>query len=1373
MKEDKLNVSEAESFRKKARSFHSGKEGRISSSSAGTVENFQMDDPQAGGMDSELEERSQDLSTRNDVAAVHKQPTDNHEFDAREDESDSKSPPPKKKTKMVSFRRLVSHRDFLDSSLMVAGTLGAIAAGVSQPLLTVLFGSLVDALDPRKPVSNSTAPVNSLCLKLLYTALGCGFGSFLEMAGWTISAERQAIRLRSMYLKALLRQDVGFYDQEVGVGEAINKISGDILLIQDAMGDKVASVIELTTRFFFGFGVGFYTSWKMTLVTIAALPPIAIVGSLMAVSLTKASNRVQDAYSKAGVTVEQALGSIRTIASNTGEKRAMETYDNALEKAEKAGAKLGLTNGLGLGAVFFTTFSAYGLAMWYGSRLVADGEATAGEIIRTLFSVVMGGSSLGLVVPFLTGILAGLGAGYSMFQIIDRKPPIDSENLGGETIPSVKGEIQLKNVYFAYPTRPEFPVFTDFSLLIQAGSTTALVGESGSGKSSVIQLIERFYDPQDGQVLLDGVDIRELQLKWLRSQIALVSQEPVLFATSIRENIRYGKEDATQEEIESACVLANAALFIDRMPEGYDTLVGDRGIQLSGGQKQRVAIARAILKSPRILLLDEATSALDAESEHIVQEALDRLSTRQTTVVIAHRLSTIKNASLIAVVQNGTIVETGVHEELSQNPASAYSQLIRFQEISKTESSEPESNMEISNWRTDGASGRSDGGSFRKPSNRSFRDSSSRRLAARSHSRRGSSSRFSFVSDILSISQRVSSKHFDATQVHDLLDTDVELGKEDMPEEDILAKQKVSLTRLAGMNKPELPFLLLGAVGAAGAGAILPVFAFCLDKSIVALQEVQPSTVRHDGGFYALLFVALAGAHILFTPCEKISFAYAGERLLRRLRLKSFEKILRQEVSWFDEDRNSSAILSSKLLADAAVVRGVVSDAVCTTVEAVSTLIVGFSIAFSASWELALVILGISPFLAMQAVLTISMEHQPSKTDQNNVNQAAQVASDAVSNIRTVASFCAEEKIVQLYAKKLKAASIANIRKGLLNGFTYGIANFCLFCGYAIAFYAGAKFALQGRVKINEVFLVILTMALSALSLANALRKVPELARCKPAIRSIFALLDQNSKVDPLDDNGVSLKSLRGRIDFQAVTFRYPTRPTVLVLQGLSFTLRSGTTLALVGGSGSGKSTVISLIERFYDPLSGSILIDGVEIQALNITWLRQNIGLVSQEPVLFDDTIRGNILHGKEGSTTEDEIHEAARFANAHTFISALPDGYSTRVGERGVQLSGGQKQRVAIARAILKNPKILLLDEATSALDAESEHVVQEALDRVMVQRSTIIVAHRLSTVRNAQQILVLKSGNIAEKGTYSELISAGGLFASLARQTFTRAV
>ncbi|KAL2644767.1 hypothetical protein R1flu_012354 [Riccia fluitans] len=1366
--EEEPNVSE------KADSFHSRKRGGSISSSLSIGISGRMDEPPVALSNSPVKQMFRDSSFRNEAATVNEKEDSNETWQKDSSEGDPKPTPSKEKNTMISFRRLISHRDSLDTLLMFIGTMGAIGSGCSQPLLAILFGTLVDAVNGRTAPAALVETVSKTCYHLLYAAIGCGVASVLEMAGWAIAAERQAVRLRCMYLKSLLRQDVGYFDQEIGVGEAVNKLSGDILVIQDAMGDKVATVIELSVRFLFGWGVGFYTSWKMTAVTIAALPPVAVVGTLMGVSLTKATNQAQSAYTEAGVTAEQTLGSIRTVASNTGEKRAVEKYDSDLAIAERAGIRLGYTDGIGLGILICITFSTYGMAMWYGSRLVSTGEATAGEVIRVIFAVVMGGSAMGMAVPYLARVSEGLRAGYSMFQIIDRKPPIDSDNLNGKTMQSVKGEVEFKSVYFAYPTRPESPIFENFSLLIKAGSTTALVGESGSGKSTVIQLIERFYDPQNGQVLLDGVDIRELQLKWLRSQIALVSQEPVLFGTSIRENIKYGKDDATQEEIEAACVLANAALFIDRMPQGYDTLVGDRGIQLSGGQKQRVAIARAILKNPRILLLDEATSALDAESEYMVQDALDRMSTSQTTVVIAHRLTTIKNASLIAVVHNGVVVETGVHEELSGNPNSAYSQLIRFQERSQPDDMTSEEGIENSGDQIRVASGRSERlkgeTSFRKPS----REYSSRRLVSViSHSRRVSSSRFSFVSEILSLSHRSSSKHFDPAQVHDLLDDTFGSEKEDKSKDSAIAvQQKVSVFRLAGMSKPEALFLFLGAVGSAVNGLVLPTFAFALAKSIVALQAATPQTVRHEGGFYASVFVMLGAAHLFCMPCERINFAYAGERLLRRLRSQSFEKILRQEVSWFDEDSNSSAKLSARLLADAAAVKSVIGDTFCTIVQALSTVIAGYSIAFSGSWELALIVIGLSPFLGMQAVVTEALGSQPSQTDKENLSQASQVVSDSVSNIRTVASFGAEEKIVELYANKSTTAYFTDIKKGVYSGLSLGFANFSLFCSYALSFYAGAQLVKLGRVKIDDVILVFLAVALSAVTVANALKKVPELSRSKPAIRSIFALLDRDSMTDPLDDKGVSLKHLRGRIDFRAVSFRYPSRSTVPVLQGLSFTLKPGQTLALVGGSGSGKSTVISLIERFYDPLSGSILIDGVEIQALKITWLRQNIGLVSQEPVLFDDTIRGNILYGKGGKTTEDEIHEAARFANAHAFISALPDGYNTRVGERGIQLSGGQKQRVAIARAILKNPKILLLDEATSALDAESEHIVQEALDRIMVHRSTIMVAHRLSTVRNADQILVLKSGRIAEKGTYDELIASGGIFAALARQRFSKA-
>lgn len=308
---------------------------------------------------------------------------------------------------------------------------------------------------------------------------------------------------------------------------------------------------------------------------------------------------------------------------------------------------------------------------------------TGGQVINMIVAVLTGSMSLGQASPSLSAFAAGRAAAYKMFKTIKREPAIDSYDVKGKTLEDIRGNIELSEVYFSYPARPDEQIFSGFSLFIPSGTTAALVGQSGSGKSTVISLIERFYDPQAGEVLIDGINLEEFQLKWIRGKIGLVSQEPALFSGSIRDNIAYGKEGATIEEINDAAELANAAKFIDKLPQGIDTMVGKHGTQLSGGHKQRVAIARAILKDLRILLLDEATSALDAESERIVQDALDRIMVNRTTVIVAHRLSTVRNADVIAVIHQGKMVEKGSHTELLKDPEGAYSQLIRFQEVKK------------------------------------------------------------------------------------------------------------------------------------------------------------------------------------------------------------------------------------------------------------------------------------------------------------------------------------------------------------------------------------------------------------------------------------------------------------------------------------------------------------------------------------------------------------------------------------------------------------------------------------------------------------------------------------------------------------------
>ncbi|KAL6004059.1 ABC transporter B member 21 [Asimina triloba] len=360
---------------------------------------------------------------------------------------------------------------------------------------------------------------------------------------------------------------------------------------------------------------------------------------------------------------------------------------------------------------------------------------------------------------------------------------------------------------------------------------------------------------------------------------------------------------------------------------------------------------------------------------------------------------------------------------------------------------------------------------------------------------------------------------------------------------------------------------------------------------------------------------------------------------------------------------------------------------------------------------------------------------------------ASQVANDAVGSIRTVASFCAEDRVMELYQKKCEA------------------------------FYAGARFVEDGKATFRDVFRVFFALTMAAFAISQSSSLAPDASKAKSSTASIFAILDRKSEIDASDDSGMTLDHVKGDIDFKHVSFKYPTRPDVQIFRDLCLAIHSGKrllltksiilsqTVALVGESGSGKSTAISLLQRFYDLESGEILLDGIELRKFQLRWLRRQMGLVSQEPVLFNDTIRANIAYGKDGDATEAEIVAAAERANAHKFISSLQQGYDTPVGERGIQLSGGQKQRIAIARAIVKDPKILLLDEATSALDAESERVVQDALDRVMVNRTTVVVAHRLSTIKGADLIAVVKNGVIVEKGKHEALINVpDGAYASL---------
>ncbi|BFG23770.1 hypothetical protein CerSpe_100440 [Prunus speciosa] len=1242
------------------------------------------------------------------------------------------------KNEKIPFFKLFSFADKTDYILMLFGTIGAIGNGSCMPLMTILFGDMINSFGNNQNNRDIVSVVSKVSLKFVYLAIGAAVAATLQVACWMVTGERQAARIRGLYLKTILRQDVGFFDMETNTGEVVGRMSGDTVLIQDAMGEKVGKFVQLLSTFVGGFIIAFIKGWLLTLVMLSSIPLLVASGAAMSIIITKMATRGQSAYAKASNVVEQTIGSIRTVASFTGEKQAITSYNKYLGDAYKSGVHEGIAAGVGLGLVMLVVFSSYALAVWFGSRMIRDKGYSGGDVLNVIIAVLTGSMSLGQASPCLSAFAAGQAAAFKMFETISRKPEIDAYDEKGRTLDDIRGDIELREVYFSYPARPEEQIFDGFSLYIPSGTTAALVGQSGSGKSTVISLIERFYDPRAGEVLIDGINLKEFQLKWIRNKIGLVSQEPVLFASSIKENIAYGKDGATLEEIKAAAERANAAKFIDKLPQGVDTMVGEHGTQLSGGQKQRIAIARAILKDPRILLLDEATSALDAESERIVQEALDRIMVNRTTVIVAHRLSTVRNADTIAVIHKGKMVEKGSHSELLKDPEGAYAQLIRLQENNRSEqTAEAQNKSEITP--------------------EYFRQSSQRMSLVRSISRNssvGNSSRHSF-----SVSFGLPTGLGSMGSVRDNTMADAEA-----PVKELEQPPKISLRRLAALNKPEIPVLLIGTVAAMGNGVILPIFGVLISRVIKTFYEPPPEQ-KKDSEFWALMFITLGLASLLAIPGRGYFFSVAGSKLIERIRLMCFKKVVNMEVGWFDEPENSSGAIGARLSADAATVRALVGDALAQIVNSIATAIAGLVIAFVACWQLAFIILALIPLIGVNGYVQAKFMRGFSADAKMMYEEASQVANDAVGSIRTVASFCAEEKVMELYRRKCEGPTAAGKRQGLISGLGFGISFFFLFCVYATSFYAGAKLVEAGKTTFADVFQVFFALTMAATGISQSSSFAPDTNKARIAAGSIFAIIDRKSKIDPSDESGVKLDNVKGEIELRHVSFTYPSRPETQIFRDLSLTIHCGKTVALVGESGSGKSTVVALLQRFYDPDSGHITLDGTELGKFQLKWLRQQMGLVSQEPVLFNDTIRANIAYGKDGEATEAEIIAASELANAHKFISSLHQGYDTIVGERGVQLSGGQKQRVAIARAIIKSPKVLLLDEATSALDAESERVVQDALDKVMVNRTTVVVAHRLSTIKNADVIAVVKNGVIVEKGKHDTLINiTDGFYASL---------
>ncbi|XAR61640.1 Xenobiotic-transporting ATPase [Bertholletia excelsa] len=812
--------------------------------------------------------------------------------------------------KSVSLVGLFVAAEKVDYLLMLFGSIGASVHGAGLPVFFVLFGRMIDSLgrlssDPHK----SSSEIAKNALYLVYLGLVVFATAWMGVAFWMHTGERQTARLRLKYLQSVLKKDITFFDTEARDKNIIFHISSDAILVQDAIGDKIGHGLRYLAQFVVGFAIGFTSVWQLTLLTLAVVPLIAVAGGTYAVIMSSLSEKGEAAYAEAGKVAEEVISQVRTVYSFVGESRAIEAYSRSLQKALELVKKSGFAKGVGVGVTYALLFCAWALLLWYAGLLVRHHDTHGGKAFTTIINVIFSGFALGQAAPSLAAIAKGRAAAANIIDMIEGEHSKSFKVLNeGTMLSEVVGHIEFCNVGFAYPSRPNM-VFKDLSFSVAAGKRVAFVGSSGSGKSTIISLIQRFYDPSSGKILLDGHDFKNLQLKWLREQMGLVSQEPALFGTSIAGNILYGKEDATMDQIIEAATAANAHSFVQNLPDGYHTQVGEGGTQLSGGQKQRIAIARAVLRNPKILLLDEATSALDAESELIVQQALNRVMFNRTTIVVAHRLSTIRDVDKIIVLKNGQVIETGTHLELISK-GEEYASLLSLQ---------ASENTEIQNQKN--------------PSGTCVISASHEQLENQIHQE-----------PTKSINK-------------------IDLRPDDHSSASVSFTSTPTVWDLVKLNLPEWPYAMLGSVGAVLAGMQAPLFALGITYILTAFYAPDASQIKKEVRKISLIFLGIA---LLTLPVHLLQHYYytlMGERLTARVRLLMFSAILSNEVGWFDLEENNTGLLMSKLAADATLVRSALADRLSTIVQNVSLTVTAFVIAFTLSWRIAAVIIATFPLL--------------------------------------------------------------------------------------------------------------------------------------------------------------------------------------------------------------------------------------------------------------------------------------------------------------------------------------------------------------------------------------------------------------------------
>jgi ATP-binding cassette, subfamily B, bacterial len=1245
---------------------------------------------------------------------------------------------------------------------LVVAVVAAVLGGACQTVVPLLERQIVDNVILRR----TSVLWPWLTALLVLAAVGFGCAHLRRYRGGRLALAVQ-YDLRNDMHAHLQRMDFAALDR-MPTGQLVARANSDSTLAQGLLsflpnvtGNALLVLLSLA-------------------VMLVLSPPLAILGLVAAPALLVVSYRMRGRVFPASWDAQQREGDVvQIVDEDVNGVRVVKAFGQERRELARLAGAAGRLYGAQLRAVrlesryqpLLQAIPAVGqvAVLALGGWLALRHQVSVGTFLA--FSTYL--AQLMAPARQLAGVLSiaqQARAGIErIFQLLDMTPAI-ADAPDAVDLPPARGEVTFAGVSFGYGEGTD--VLRGFDLHLAAGERVAVIGPSGSGKTTAAMLVSRFYDPDAGAVLIDGHDVRTLTTRSLRRQVGIAFEECFLFSDTVRANIAYGRPDATDEEIVAAARIAQADDFITALPDGYHTVVGERGLSLSGGQRQRIALARAILGDPRVLILDDATSAVDATTEAAINEGLRRVLADRTTLLVAHRRSTLLLADRIVVLDGGRVVEQGTHEELLVN-GTRYRHLLAG--LDDEEAGAVGDRIEALSALTTGSDGVT-----ASAWNRDQRRDGGRRFAARTvgaPSMGAGLGRGSGASWRLSLapSPELLAKVAALRPVRDF--ARVDLDTEARHDRDF------SLPRLLReFRRPLLAGLVLVVLDSLATLAGPLLVKIGIDDGVTAGSAAVLMAA-------SAIYLAVTFADLADQTAETFVTGRTAQRIMLSLRIRIWAQLQRLSLDYYE--REMAGRIMTRMTTDVDQFESLVQNGLLAALVAGVTF-VGVGVALVVfNPVLGLCALSVVVPLAIATVLFRRRAARVYRLARDRIAIVNADFQESLSGVREAQAFVHETKTVRRFQALGGDYLDARVTAQRLVATYFPFVQFLSAVADAIVLGVGAGLIHSGHLTSGALIAFILYIDLFFSPIQQLSQVFDSWQQTRISVGRISELMRRTTRTPPAAHPHVPAE-VRGELRLDDVRFAYPTEPLrpagqpterrgpadarpagprnrsvrpPEALRGINLLVAPGETVALVGATGAGKSTVVKLLARFYDPDSGSVRLDGRDLRSLDLAAFRRRIGYVPQEGFLFTGTVRDNIAYGRQDAS-DAEVEAAARTVGAHEFVAALPGGYLHEITERGRSLSAGQRQLIALARAELVDPAILLLDEATSNLDLATEARVTDAMRRLSRDRTTIVIAHRLQTARTADRIAVLASGRVEEEGSHDELVALGGRYASMWR-------